>query len=115
MSSSFRKPRTIKRYAAGTYNKGIYTEGTENQFEITASVQPTTPSDINALPEGRRDSISFRIYTDADLRTSEGETPRTNPDKIVLYGQDYEVVKEMTWLNSVINHRKYVVAQVLES
>jgi hypothetical protein len=109
----FRKDRTIKRLAGGSYVNGIWIEGTESQFTIKASVQPMRGQEMLLLDENRRDIASFKIYTDAELITASKNSQ--NPDKIVLDDGDYEVIKVMPWQNDVINHYKYIVSKVVSN
>lgn len=105
---SFRKPYTVKRKAAGTISNGKFTDGTTTDVSITASVQPLKPQDIQQLPEGRRNSKLYYVFTSTSLNT----VGTANPDSIVIGGETYEIDKKDSWQNGVINHYKYLVYKV---
>lgn len=112
--SSFRKPINAFRYSGTSVSGGFIVPGTESPFQIMASVQPTKPSDLETLPEGRRDAgKSFRLYTDTVLQVvNDGDM---KPDQVELYGNRYEVTGHGPWQNDVINHHKYIAMKVLEN
>lgn len=115
--SSFRKPYTVKRYASGQYVNGIWQDGQVTNINIKASVQPLNLDEIEYLPEGRRSSKSFKIYTDTELfpalQEKEGQQA-TNPDVIVISGKDYEIIRVLPYQSGVINHYKCYAVEVGE-
>jgi hypothetical protein len=110
----FRTALSVRRFAAPVLDvsTGRYTEGSESSFEISGSYQPLARSELEFLPEGRREEHAYKIYTDTELRTLKDDT---NPDKVVIDGQDYEVYSRLPWRNFVINHYKFLVMKVKES
>lgn len=106
-----RKTLTVTRHAAGSRDHGRYVEGTTSTFNITASVQPLQAREMDMLPENRRDSESFRLYTDTLLLVADRRTG-VNADKVAISGSDYEVVSCATWQNDIINHYKAVVVKL---
>jgi len=111
MSISFRQSITFTQRAAGSRTNGHWVEGSETQIPIQASIQPASPSDIAALPEGRRNTKTFRLYSDTllnDLSSAQ------SPDIVTLFGEKYEVTSLLPWRNNVINHYKYIVTKVQE-
>lgn len=107
--SSFRQPVTIVPRANGALVDGIYTEEAGTPTVIQASIQPTTPTDIKTLPEGKRESRSFKLYSDTSLTSlSESQTP----DRALLGGVEFEIVTKESWQNGVINHYKYIVVKI---
>jgi hypothetical protein len=101
---------TVSRLAVGTYVKGVFTEGTTSAIVITASVQSASPHDLESLPEGRRNAKTYRLYTDTRLRL----VTMSNPDKVGIFGETYEVNLENAWQNGLINHYKYIVTKIGE-
>jgi len=99
---------TVKRPAAGTWVKGVFVPGTATQMTIRASVQPATKNDIEFLPEGRRNSKSYALFTDTRLNM----VTTSNPDIITIYSEDFELMREEVWQNGLINHYKYIVAKI---
>lgn len=109
--SSFRKSITVKRTDGGYYNvDGVWQKGTETQFSIQASVQPTTGEDMMLLPENRREVSSFKIFTDTKLFTSKKGSDR-EPDILVVDGEDYETIIVYRWQNDIINHWKAIISK----
>lgn len=110
--SSFRQTVTVSRRGSGAFVKGRWTGETEaSTFDIKASIQPIRPNEVETLPEGRRNSKAFRLYTSADLR----DVTTQNPDQVSLFGETYEVTAKAPWRNNVINHYKYFVTKLLEA
>jgi len=109
--SSFRQTIVRRSRSAGTYVNGRYTQVTSDNGTIQGSIQPLTPDEVEQLPEGRRDSQSFWIYTDTKLNTVTSE----NPDLLLINSEEYEVNKENIWQNDVIPHYRYLVIKLLES
>lgn len=105
--SGFRKAYTIRRQSGGTRTNGHWVEGTESNVAITASVQPLTPKEMESLPEGRRTKQAFKLFTDTELKTVETQ----NPDRITLFGSNFEVLSIAPWRNDVINHYECVVCK----
>jgi hypothetical protein len=104
--SSFRKPLTVREVTGGGYDSnGRWAGETEAPLTIRASVQPSSPKDLQALPENRRTHASFTLYTDTLLRTVESQ----NPHRVRLFGDDYEVVAVEAWQNGVRPHFKAIV------
>lgn len=101
---------TARRSEPGAYINGIWREpGPGDPFTLHASVQPASQRDIDLLPEGRRTTGGFRLFTDDVLLMA---APGRNADIVEIYGRDYDVVAEAEWQNGVIPHRSYLVAQV---
>lgn len=105
--SQFRK--TLTRYTkdVGTVVDGHFVEGITTESTIQASLQALKPEDIQQLPEGRRNSKIFFLFTDTKLNL----VTSANPDLIVVNSENYEVDKEEAWQNGVINHYKYLIVK----
>ena len=103
------RKKLTARNANGQRVKGRWQESTGTPFEILASVQPTTPNEIESLPENRRESISYTLYSRDDL-VSLGENE--NPDQVQIEDAWYEVTVKNTWKNGLINHNQYVVTKI---
>jgi hypothetical protein len=107
MSSLFRKQLSGARLATGALVKGRWVEGAASPLTFEASVQPTTPHDVLFLEIGRRERKSFTLYTDTKLMALTAGT--TNPDRVYINGETYEVDVEAPWQNNVISHYKFIV------
>lgn len=110
MFAQFNQAVTVHRTSVGSYTKGVYTDGSHSTEVIQASVQPASPNDMIVLPEGQRNAKAFRLYTTAVLRL----VTDCNPDRVVLFNEEYEVVRAEPWRNNVISHYKYVVTKIVE-
>ena len=109
MGSSFRHSVFVTSYATGTLVDGIYTEGTPTISSVMVSVQPANARDLQCLPEGRRTSKTYRLYSDISLNALQ---TTQNPDRVTLTDGVYEVVTKDPWKNGVIEHYKYLVVKV---
>lgn len=107
--SSFRKAVTVISRGTGSYVDGTYVEAVGATITIQASVQPLTGKEVLSLPEGRREKDAFTLYTDTSLVSLQDTQ---NPDRVVISGKEYEVVKKESWQNNVINHYKYLVVKL---
>lgn len=101
----FRRPFVVTRFNPGSYVNGAWAEGTSSQITISASVQPVAGIDLELLPEGRRTSMSVKIYTDVALQTA---TSTTNPDVLHAFGHEFEITSVMPWQSNVISHYKCI-------
>jgi len=108
--SSFRKPVDITRVGVGTLVKGQYTPGAETPMTIQASVQPLTGNEQETLPEGFRESGSFKLFTDFKLRALNQKTKEPG-DRVTLDDKEYLVIIVAPWQNNVINHYKAIVSE----
>lgn len=107
MTGLFRRAITHRWYTGGEMVKGRWVEGTFKENTIQASVQPLTAHQIQMLPEGRRNSKSYSIYTNADL----GMKSEENPHSVIIDEEEYEIVYKSPWQNKVISHYQYLVVK----
>lgn len=107
--SFFRTSRAILSEAPGAYVAGIWTPGTRLVSSAIAGIQPVKLGvDLQALPEGRRASDVVKIYTDAQLKTTEDGV---QPDLIVYKGAAYELISVEVRDSGVIPHQKYIAVR----
>ena len=100
---------SVRRLSSGDYINGEWhTETEAAPFIIVASVQPLTPKEMKTLPEGRRNSQAYRIYTDIELHTIRDQ----NPDRVELFGQEFEILSVEIWQNQVIPHYKAIAVKL---
>lgn len=106
----FRKDFTVKRPPNGSYNAGEYVQGSGVVFTVKASAQPATTEDMQSLPEARRQLGAYRLYSETKFQSLvEGVS---NPDVIVIDGDDYEVAQVQPWKNGLIEHYKAIAVRV---
>ena len=106
-----RMPLTIRRTEGGEYVDGIWQPGTESEFTARYSVQPTSPDDMEMLPEGRRDRQAYTLFGDKPLRMA---TDEGNADLVLIYGEWYEVHARQAWRNGLVPHERMVATRLEE-
>lgn len=110
----FRRPFTLrrklppKRVGPRFEEQGIVTESI-----IFASLQPNDGKEMQSLPEGRRFSEYYDLYTSSPLNTV--SVGGANPDVIVVEDVEFEIVKVENWANNIINHYRALIARPIES
>jgi hypothetical protein len=107
MSNLFRKSLVYNRLAPGSFVLGRWVEGAATLSTFMASVQPTTPHDVLFLDIARRERKSYTLYTDTKLIALTAGT--TNPDRVTINDEIYEVDIEAPWQNNVISHYKFII------
>jgi hypothetical protein len=103
-----RKELTAYNITGGQFTKGHWVKGTPNQFTFKASVQPMIGRELEMLPEGRRHTQSYFLFTDNLLQTVEGQ----NPDIVVIDNEQHEVFQRQNWQNQIIGHYRYIVIKL---
>ena len=91
---------TVKTPGAITLVNGRASQAAPTLSTIQASVQPLTMHQMQSLPEGRRNSKSFTIFTDTNL----GMITDKNPPIVTIENEEYEIWKKASWQNGIINH-----------
>jgi hypothetical protein len=110
--SSFRKPISVKRTEPGHYgDDGNWVDGAETTLTIYMSVQPLRVDEMDALPEGRRNSRAVKIYSDDELLPAE-QTTGQNADFITWQGKQWEVIGCDPYQMGVISHYKSLAVEV---
>ena len=105
-----RMPLTIRRTEGGEYVDGIWQPGTESEFTARYSVQPTSPDDMEMLPEGRRERRAYTLFGDDSLQG----VGTDNPDLVQIDGEWYEVSAVQEWRNTLIPHCRSIVTRLEE-
>jgi len=86
---------------------GLVKESQPVSFVIQGTIQPLSGKDMAFLPTGRRDQGAIKIYTLAELNTSE-EGSGDVGDYIVWQGRKWEVVTKLPFQSGIIPHNKYI-------
>jgi hypothetical protein len=94
----------------GYYTYGEWSQSDTTSIEVWMSVQPASDRDMKTLPEGRYRDDAYVLYSDYGDLVSYAED-RTG-DKVILYGEEYEIAHKRPWQNNVINHYKYIAAKL---
>lgn len=106
----FRQPITLQRLSPGSYVNGLWVEGTLTTSTITASIQPLSGEELMSLPEERRVKKTYKIFTSSQLFTVRDRNK--NPDRLIIFGDTYEVYEVFPWLNNIISHYEAYVSRV---
>ena len=103
-----RRTVTIYRQTGGEYVDGVWQAGSETELTGEYSVQPTSPDDMQTLPEGRRERRAYTLYGDDSLNP----VGTQNPDQVEIDGERYEVSAVQEWRNSIIPHCRSIVTRM---
>ena len=99
---------TVKRSPGGSFVEGLWVPDDYTTLVILASVQPLTPHEMMMLPEGRRESQAFRLFTSTRLLPA--EEGKQNADRVIFEDEEYEVISCATWQNRIIPHYSAVIS-----
>jgi len=103
---------SVTRRDAGEYTAGIWVpSGDTTVFSIKASVQPLTARELRSLSEARRNIQSHWIFSSTELLNVD-IVGVTNPDIVVVDGDNYEVFSTAPWQNGIISHYKMIVQKI---
>lgn len=115
----FRTDITLRRPSPGSYVNGIWVPGSTTDSTITASIQPLKGEEMESLPEGRRDSEAYKMYTSTLIKTVQEAGSDQNADRVVFFGKEFEVHQVNEWQNNsnfaIVNHYKYLVLRIDQS
>lgn len=89
---------TVRTYPAGSYSAstGKWTQGTPTDTATDAVVQPSTPKEIEQLPENERTKEAITVFTDLALKTSDVDTSGES-DVILWGGRQWKVMISEDW------------------
>ena len=102
---------SVERPGESTIVGGRSTAGTSTTFECEASIQPATPMQMAALPEGRDALKTYILFTETELRGVDPDGQR-NPDKVTFQGEVYEVYKVDPWIDELLGHYESIIQLV---
>jgi hypothetical protein len=80
----------------GQYVEGYYQPGKTRKFQVSGSLQPVSPRDMQVLEELDRVKQSYKLYTDQMLQTVR-EVGRKLADRVKVYGEAYVVMQTERW------------------
>ena len=88
---------TVHRKATGgTYVNGVFTAGAETNTSTDAVVQPSSPREVEQLPEGERVRESITVYTGSALIASSVDNANRG-DEVSWDGRRYQVRVVEDW------------------
>lgn len=110
MGLILRMTLTGDRFTSGSRVNYKWVNGATTPLEITASVQPLKPKEMETLEEGRRTGgQAYRLFTDDNLRTTQNSE---KADRLTIFGNEYEIFAEDEWKNNIINHNSYIATRL---
>jgi hypothetical protein len=92
MFDVFRRKLKVTRTSPGNYDTGLWGDGTQESFDIKASVQGADNEVLQTLPEGYRTKKVYVLYTSTELKTAQVDQA-TVPDVVTIDDEDYNVIK----------------------
>lgn len=98
---------TFKRKAKGSYVRGLWVDGDEEEVSIFASVQPLGGKDLMRIPEGDRTRKRLKLYS-ADEALISLRVDLIESDVIPYDGSSYQVESVEKWPS----YWKIIVAEV---
>jgi len=106
-----RRKINVTRFDAGAWVDGVWQEGSPTVTEKRFSVHPTSPDDMDLLPEGRRSRRAYTLVGDAGERLRTAHNGK-NADRVEIDGEEYEAAAVQVWDNKIIPHSRNVVIRV---
>ena len=102
---------TIRRFEQGVWkDDGRYSRGDFTEFDVDASVQPTTGNMVKQLPEHRRSAESYVIFLEERLFISD-EKNQTASDIFFYKGKCFEVMIVKDWADTDIPHYECIIVK----
>jgi len=103
------EPVLLHRHSPSSRDSDGYTlRGTPTESTIQASVQPIANQDeIQRLPEGIRDRVRAKIYTNTQVLAADLDANR-QPDRIIIDGVTHEVLSVSRQRSIIPHYRAYL-------
>lgn len=118
MALGRRAVSVIRPSGAFDDDTGRWVESAVAPFTIQASVQPVSSRELEKLPEGRRTSGVFKMYTDFHLQAGDDKLGK-NPDRVTFRIpawdttaplRTYEVFQVGEFQSGIASHYKAMVS-----
>ena len=87
---------TVRSFPAGAYVSGYWSQGAPVETPPTAVVQPSTPKEVEQLPEEERTKEAITVYTRNPLKTSDVSS-QDQSDVILWDGREWKVMISEDW------------------
>ena len=98
----FKKPYTVRQYAKQTFTDG-YASAPYTDKNMKLNVQPLTPDELMALPEGERTIKRIKAFG-AERLTSADEFEGIPGDRLFYNGRWYECQMSVMWDHTPLSH-----------
>lgn len=105
-------PVTILRHAPGSFVKGDWVEGAEQQVTIKANVHPFSDYQVMMLPEADRTKSWMWLFTADLVRQKKEGTNGWGADRFMWDGDLYEVMAVQNFKMGVRDHREARCARI---
>ena len=103
---------SFERSEVGSHVDGRWVEGALELLSAQVSAQPLRASEVNMLPEGRRNTETIKFYTETKFKTSD-EKNGINSDIIIYDGKKFEVMMVENWsIGTDIPYYKAIGAKI---
>lgn len=96
ISSKFKRPFILRRYAAGSYVDGIWVDGVATDTTEVASIQPLTAGDYRLLPEGNSGQLGWKLFWSQDFQF--GDDGVLKPDRVQVDGVWFKMASKEGWI-----------------
>lgn len=103
----------VTRYDSVSIVKGRHVPENDitSTINITASAQPLTGKEMETLPENRRNTSAYKIFTRTELKTTDDATG-LKPDRMTLFNKLCEIIQVQPWQNGLINHYECIASEI---
>lgn len=98
----------VRRRKRGTYVKGRYVLGPEEEITVGGSLQPTNARELKLPEEGNRLKQYFKFYTDEIILLDSEKTLATG-DKIYIDGDEYRAMSREPWRGTDLDYYMTIV------
>lgn len=113
MGSLFPRPITGERLEI-TKTRGIPSITGRTPIETLGSIQPLSGKEAENFNIGRQDKGLVQIFCNDKLVVSTAGTANATGDIVFWDGRKWEVIKELTRNQGLINHQRYAAQYVGE-
>ena len=97
----------VAQRTAYTLVNGEWTAGTATSVSFVGDIQPMTNREAVALNVGRHDLGKVNVFSETELLVTTQGGPAKG-DIVTFSGKSYEVIKDNTHSNGIIDHYTYV-------
>ncbi|MDR1687276.1 MAG: hypothetical protein LBS21_01530 [Clostridiales bacterium] len=100
--SLFKSLYTVRKYGEQTIVKG-YASSSYSDISARLNVQPLSPDELAALPEGERTVKRIKAFG-SEKFTSADEFSETPADRLFYSGKWYECKSSVMWNHTLLSH-----------
>jgi len=105
-------PVTLFRKTQGSYVKGRWVEGVEEEIVIQANVQRLKMSELMKLPESDRQKKWLVIYSVSEIREAKQGVNGWEADEFIWKGERFRVMMSESWDMGVLDHYSARAARI---